>query len=358
MKKLRIAFTASVLMLCMLPMLLLLFGYKNANRENRPLAKLPKLIENGSVNLDFSSEFNKFADDNFALREVLVTACNGVTASVLGDYNGTSAVIGRDGWLYFADTLGDYTGAAVLDDAELDSAARWLAGLQTELEERGTELIFIIAPNKATVCPENMPGYILSAEPSSNLYRLQQLFEKYGVSHIDAAGLLKQAKQTHPVYYMRDSHWNNFGATLVYNACAERLGLETCDPMAYEEVCDHRGDLVNFVYPAAELNETRLVYSYPHSYSPVDHPVNFDMFKVNETVSEVNAFTLVMYHDSFGKSLQPIFSASVGRLVMLKSNSPIYSAEDAASYGADAVIIELVERNLDLLCEYAAKNGG
>ena len=42
---------------------------------------------------------------------------------------------------------------------------------------------------------------------------------------------------------------------------------------------------------------------------------------------------------------------------MIKSNSPAYRAEDAVTYGADYVIIELVERNLDLLCKYAAENG-
>lgn len=359
MKKLRIAFIVTVLAACVLPALLLACGFKNANRENRPLAEMPKLIDEDGLNLKFAKGFDKFMDDNFALREYLVTACNTVTVGALGDYNGKSAIIGREGTLLYSETSDDYLGVDLLSAEQISSAADYLAALQAELAQKGVALIFIAAPNKASVCPEYMPAYLKPVGGEGNLAALQAELDKKGVSCIDARGILLSAKQStgRPVYYLRDSHWNNFGAALIYNAAAERLGLEAIDADTYTTAEDYTGDLVNFVYPSAPKYEERIIYTFPREYSTVDHQVNFDMFKVNETTSDANEMTLLVYHDSFGKSLHPFFASSVGRLVMLKSNSPVYDPADADKYGADAVIIELVERNLDLLCEYAAKNG-
>ena len=356
-KKLKIGFIILVFCCFAVPSALLLFGFKNANRENRPLAKLPALVEDGKANLDLSSDFDRYMDDNFALREYLVTACNKVSAALLNDYNGDSAIIGRNGTLLYSETADDYIGVNTLSAERISSAAEFLAGLQAQYAESGAKMIFIIAPNKASVYPEFMPSYVYTVEGVRNIDLLQAALAERGVCHIDARGILTDAKREHAVYYLTDSHWNNYGATLVYNAAAELMGLEEYEVSAFTTAEDYRGDLVNFVYPAAEMNEQRLVYTYPRGYEPVDHRVDFDMFRVNETTSDANGICLLMYHDSFGKSLQPIFSPSVGRLVMIKSNSPAYRAEDAVTYGADFVIIELVERNLDLLCKYAAENG-
>ena len=44
MKKLQTVFICIVLAAFIVPSALMLFGFKNANRENRPLAKLPELV--------------------------------------------------------------------------------------------------------------------------------------------------------------------------------------------------------------------------------------------------------------------------------------------------------------------------
>ncbi len=360
MKKASIAFIITVLAACAMPVVLMLCGVKNANRENRPLAQLPALIgEDGALNLDFPSGFDKYVNDHFALREHIVTACNTATVGLLGDYNGESAIIGRDGTLLYAETAGDHLGTNLLSGERIASAADYLCALQAELNAQGRQFVFIVAPNKATIYPEYMPGRLRPVDGSRNIDALQNALAERGVCFIDARALLTEAKHAYdrPVYYLRDSHWNNLGAALVFNAIAGELGLEHVDETSFMTANDYSGDLVNFVYPSAPHYEERLVYSFKHEYSPVGHMVNFDMFKENETESDANDAVLLVYHDSFGKSLQPFLSSACGRLVMLKSNSPSYRIEDAEACGADFVVIELVERNLDLMCEYAVKNG-
>ena len=117
---------------------------------------------------------------------------------------------------------------------------------------------------------------------------------------------------------------------------------------------DRTGDLHNFVYPSTEYPEERIIYPEFHSYKS-KRPINFDRDKDIETTSETNGLTMLVYHDSFGRSLQPIFSQSVGRLAM-NSYFP-YKLDYIEKYDPDIVLIELVERNLDLLYEHAASLG-
>lgn len=354
MKKLKIAFIALVLAVLMIPSALMLFGYKNANRENRVLAKLPKLITEDGLNTRFASQFDKYADDNLALREYIVTAFNVTDIALLKDVNGTNAVIGRDNNIFYGETVDDYLGINVMTAEQIASIADYLLDMQNKLSERGIEFAFMTAPNKATIYPELMPGYLKPVEGERNIDLLAAALLERGVSYIDAKSLLLSAKTTRSVYYRHDSHWNNYGAMLVYNEIAAVFGLEQRDPETYETDTDRMGDLHNFVYPSTDYPEERIIYPELRAYTSV-RPINFDRDKIVETQSEANGLSMVFYHDSFGRSLQPILSECIGSLYMT-SYFP-YDTSCIDENKPDAVLIELVERNLDKLYEHAASLG-
>ena len=52
-KKLLVLFAALFMVVCLLPSVGLLLGYEGENYENRPLARLPKLIERDGLNLEY-----------------------------------------------------------------------------------------------------------------------------------------------------------------------------------------------------------------------------------------------------------------------------------------------------------------
>jgi hypothetical protein len=350
MKKLYIVFISVVLAALLVPSALMFCGFKNANRENRVLASMPKLVTDGGLNLEFSKKFDKYVEDRFALREYLVTAFNMTDIALLKDYNGTTAVIGREGHIFFGETVDDYLGINQLTDEQIGAIVRYLSDLKAELNSRGIEFAFMIAPNKAAIYPECMPGYLKPTDNARNIDLLADALTKAGVDYIDAKSLLLAAKESREVYYKHDSHWNNYGAMLVYNETAERFGLEKHDPEVYETVTDRTGDLHNFVYPSSDYLEERIVYPDFGGFRS-KRPVNFDRDKIVETTSDANALSMVFYHDSFGRSLQPILSQGVGSLFMT-SYFP-YDTKYVDENEPDIVLIELVERNLDLLYEYA-----
>ncbi|MCR5611445.1 MAG: hypothetical protein K6F68_06415 [Clostridiales bacterium] len=354
MKALRILFIAVIVAACLVPSVFMVAGYKNPNRENRVLAKLPSFIEKGSVNTEFFTKLDKYTNDHFAFRDVLVNAFNSLDVAVLNDFNGKNAVIGKNNHIFYGETVDDYLGIDQLSEAEIDSIVNYLAALQTELGEKGIRFAFMVAPNKATIYPEYMPDYLRATDSARNIDMLRVALEKRGVGMIDAAEVLLNAKGTRTVYYEHDSHWNNFGAMLVYDRIAKFFGLEQFDAYDYTTVFDRTGDLHNFVYPVTEYKEERIVYPEFNPWKS-KKPIDFDRDKTIQTTSSANGLTMVVYHDSFGRSLQPILSQSVGKLFM-SSYFP-YKTDYIYKNDPDIVLIELVERNLDKLAEYAISLG-
>lgn len=337
-----------------MPSVLLVCGYKNPNRENRILSPLPKLLTEDGFNTAFASKFDKYFEDHFALRDHLVSAFNSADVALLHDYNGTNAVIGKNDHIFYGDTMDDYLGVNQLNDDQITTIAHYLVDVQNSFAIKGIRFAFIIAPNKATIYPEYMPDYLKPTDSDRNIDLLQAAMKERSITFIDAKKILTDAKQIRPVYYEHDSHWNNYGAMLVHNSATEIFGLEQFDPEVFTVVKDRTGDLHNFVFPASEHLEDRIVYPEFHAYSS-KRPINFDRDKTVETTREEDGLTLVLYHDSFGRSLQPIFSQSFGKLYM-NSYFP-YNFDYTEDKAPDIVIIELVERNLDKLYEHAVSLG-
>ena len=354
MKRLNYIFIFLFLFLCFVPSILMTAGFKNPNRENRPLAKLPVLFKDGSLNTDFFDQLDDYVEDRFALKDVLVNAFNTLDAAILGDVSGDNAVIGKDNFIFYGETVDDHLGINGLTEAEICSIVNYLSAIQAELSENGTVFAFMIAPNKATIYPELMPDHLIPTENERNIDLLTSALLKAGVNVVDAKSTLIEGKRTRSVYYEHDSHWNNYGAMLVFNETSRLFGLEAFDAEDYTTVFDRVGDLHYFVYPTTEYLEERIVYPERAKWSS-RRPIDFDRDKEVETASDVNGLTMVVYHDSFGRSLQPILSQSVGKLFM-NSYFP-YDMSFVERNSPDLVLIELVERNLDKLAAYAQSLG-
>lgn len=354
MKALRTIFISVIIAACLVPSAFMIAGYKNPNRENRVLAKLPSFIEKGSVNTEFFEKLDKYTNDHFAFRDVLVNAFNTIDVFLLHDYNGKNAVIGKNNHIFYGETVDDYLGVGQLTGDQISAIANYLADLQKELGEKGIRFAFMVAPNKATIYPEYMPDYLQPSDSARNITMLYDALSDRGVASIDASKVLISAKSSRSVYYEHDSHWNNYGAMLVYNQIAAIFGLEAFDANDYTTVFDRTGDLHNFVYPVTEYKEERIIYPEFNAWK-TKKPIDFDRDKTIATTSSANGLTMVVYHDSFGRSLQPILSQSVGKLFM-SSYFP-YKTDYIYKNSPDIVIIELVERNLDKLAEYAASLG-
>ena len=65
-----IAFIAAILTACLLPIGANIFGYTAVNRENRPLAREPQIVDRDGLNLEFPSDFDDYWQEGGACDSV------------------------------------------------------------------------------------------------------------------------------------------------------------------------------------------------------------------------------------------------------------------------------------------------
>lgn len=255
-----------------------------------------------------------------------------------------NVIVGKDGYLYYKDTVADHTGSGRLSDEEIKRIAERLSEYYEIIDDK--TFIFVIAPNKNSLY-DHMPGRYKKSTESSNAERLIKLLkEEY--PQITAVDLFEMFRgQDDELYYRTDTHWNDEGALLVYKEIVKAAGHTA---KAFEDmdktVTGMTGDLQKMLYPDAKNNESRILYDTDFEYLTNTRSTEQNYI---ESYCETGEGSLVMYRDSFANNLVELFSDTYEYAVYDKSLP--YDPKLVNVYDADTVVIEIAERNLKLLLE-------
>lgn len=356
-KTLSLIFTVLFLAVCLVPGLgLLLTGGADA-AANEILPAAPVIAADGEFNPDVLAETAAYVNGRFSFRLEGITAWAKLNASLFHTSTAENVLLGRDGWLFYAPTIHDYTGDAPMTARELYCAARTLYLLQEYAEDCGGDFLFTAAPNKNTLYPEYMPERTRLGGVS-NMDALYALLDEMGVSHLDLRDifacpsepsyLLRDdfAHQSEPLYFKTDSHWNAKGAALAADALLAALGRESAYfANTVSAGATHRGDLYEMLYPAGKSLEEDFAYAPGFSFSA--NTENPDRVTIT-TESAAGNGALLCYRDSFGRNLYPYLAESFASAEFSRRNE--YTAATLPEGGT--LMIELVERNLRYLVEY------
>lgn len=349
MKKLGLKiYIALFLIVCMVPALGMFVQGKVQPVGNEILQPAPKLTKSGKFNTEVLVESSDYIADHFALRRPLASLWAGLNASVFNTSVEEQIMLGKDGWLFYTDTAEDCMGMG-LDDGLLRHAANNLSLIQEYLESEGMDFCFVIAPNKGSLYPEMLPDYVKGDRSGANAVRLLPMLEQCGVNTAD---LFSAFENEEILYYETDSHWNSKGAALGADEILRSLGRDSNfyfgSFVAGEE---HRGDLHEMLYPAGSHTETNLVPSEAFSFTSLKDTAGGNAINI-QTENPAAEGRLFCWRDSFGVSLYPYLAESFQTAQF--SRSFPYELPKAAELGADCVVIELVERNLEQLLSNAA----
>lgn len=338
-KTVSLLFVLLFIALCLVPGAgLALTGGAKAG-ANEILAPAPRLSgREGGLNGAVLTELADYIGDRFYLRQECVTAWAELNAA-FGSSVTDDVILGREGWLYYAPTLADYTGADPMTARELWCAGRTLYLLQEYVEARGGQFLFTAAPNKNSLYGGNMPAWP-RADADSNADRLQAMLADMGVKCLDLFALFREQDET--LYFPTDSHWNGRGAALAADAVLAALDRDAPYFRGGFEPGTHRGDLYEMVFPAGKATDTDWIYGPGFTFEASS--ANPDSITL-KTASGSGAGKLLMYRDSFGRNLYPYLAESFSQAVFSRKTD--YDPTLMADGGA--VVIELVERNLRYL---------
>ena len=321
--------------------------------ENRVLAEKPCLHhEDGSLNKNYTADFDAWFSDRFGLRTQLVTAYGKLTSKLFHVSSEKDVIIGNDGWLYYTPTIPDATGVRTLSDTEIRHSAHNLQLMRDYAANHGAKLVFAPAPNKASIYPEHLPARYLQTGSGNNLDALTAALRQADVTVCDWRAALRDAAGDRQLYHKLDTHWNGDGAMLGYQTLMQTLGLDDLGfaDTARTETCDWDGDLWDMLSPAQKNPDQNAVYAVPQTYHTVGRMRSIDDLSI-KTACENGTGSLLMFRDSFGRALIPLLGERFASCSFQRGNAiPLDLLETEP---ADYVVYELVERNLERLLTYA-----
>lgn len=342
------AFAALILALCLVPSVGMFFAGQSEAGGNEVLASLPSLRDHeGKLNTGYLNQLTDYVEDNYFLRPQFVTAWSALNQRVLRTSIADNVLLGRNGWLYFADTLGDYTGSELLDGREVFSAVRNLALMEEYCQSQGVQFLFAIAPNKNTVYPEHMPALPVFSQ-ENNRKTLGRALTEAGVSFLDLSAAFESQREV--LYFTQDSHWNSKGAALAadwINTALYRGAPRYFYGGSFTPAADHRSDLYDMLCPTGTWLETdqkydgKLVFDYD---APIRSAENMTIMTTGQ-----GRGSLLMFRDSFGNLLYPYLADSFAHALFSRATD--YRLNLIQEREAEYVVVELVERNLDYLLQ-------
>lgn len=351
MKKGKLIYCILFFAICLCPSLGMLVTKQETSSENRQLSEFPSpKTEEGKINVEWLSQAGDYFQEHFAFRNELVTGNALLHGRLLETSTADGVIQGKNGWLYYKDSLDDYLGQDLLSDRSLFNIAHMLSMTQQALEEKGVNFLFTIAPNKNSLYGDNMPYYDkLKVSDQTNRENLESWLTTEKVAYADLYQALMEEDEV--LYHARESHWNNKGAALAADVLMDALGKDhdSYEGESYTVRRDYTGDLDTMLYPLASTADDEIYYDKETTYATVEEiQSNFDP-RIT-TVNPVKEGSLVMYRDSFGNALLPYMADAYANAYF--SRGIPYQLMDVETHSADTVIIERAERFLPEMSQF------
>ncbi len=371
-KSIRRFFALLFVVLTGIPLVLLIIVpvVQVAETEKRELAAFPEKPAGIAAIPPYPKRFEAWFNDHFGLRTALIHGHSRVKVSLLGVSTHQKVALGNNGWLYYSgDVMDDFRGVRRLGHEGLVYWQRFLEGKRDWLAARGVRYLFVVAPNKQSIYPEFIPARHTRVGTPMLDQLLAHLKRNSDLEILDLRPALAAAKQTGRLYDKTDSHWNERGAYIAYQAMMERLtawfpalaatpltrfrvetdtasGGNLAGMLNLKDVLlEDRTRLTLTVPACAERTAIQLAAKRPWARHARPFRIRCD------TASDVGA---VIFRDSFFSRLTPLLSESLRQadyVWQANAKHPLTESfplmmQMVARERPDVVIDEIVERKL------------
>jgi alginate O-acetyltransferase complex protein AlgJ len=329
--------------------------------DNRTPAAWPELKFNGKTLETAPGQIDAYYNDHFGFRNDLIRWHSYVQVAYLAESPSTAFVVGKDGWLFYANdhSIEDCRHTAPLTEAQLEGWRRTYTARRDWLAQYGIQYVAFMGPNKHSIYPEMLPSTLKQVHPTSRYDQLVAYLGKYpGSPFVDVRAPLLQAKPIGRLYKKGDTHWNEQGAFVAYQEVMGELAkhLPGLKPIARSEF-----EVENFIERNADLarnlglgkllpeQDVRMIPRKPRAavrskeevYPGLALPAYIQPFAMESPSRSLRA---VVFRDSFFTLLAPFVAEHFGRSVFVWHQP--FDPELILKEKPDVVIDEIVERAL------------
>lgn len=294
--------------------------------EYRPLAEMPRLALNLPGLVQFRFGFEKYWNDRFGFRPLLVRAYSRLVVFGLRTSASPDVLLGREGWLFFTGDgiRADMEGRARLSEAELRRCRTLLEERRDWLERRGAHFLFVTVPNKDSVYAEFLPAWARRPAGASRMDQLlAYLREHSDVEVLDLRPALNAGRAQGLLYYRTDTHWNNRGAFTAYRALMQRLqpwvpgeAPLTERDFLQTEVTGYAGDLTRLLALEDDLREDSVRFELRRPPAAREVPVegaDWQRIGQRRVFARGDGKRILIFHDSYFGFLIPFLPEHFAR---------------------------------------------
>lgn len=331
--------------ICSIPVLTMpFFDFSlDTSSENRDKSELPDLMTEDGFNWTYFSEVDDYLSDNFQFREILVAINANYKDIIFNTSAEEQVILGKNNWLFYEETVDDYTGLDTLSDMEIQHIVKTISLIDEYAQSVDCEFAFTIAANKNSIYPEYMPWYYISYSDESNAEKVIAELEEQEMLDL-YTNMFELFENTEEISYLQmDSHWNNYGAYLGFLEMCETLNIEEINfEIVSEEIrVDYESDLLGMLYATGEIYDEQIYYEFDTTYEYISNFKSVEDLQI-QTACSTGEDSIIVFRDSFGNALIEYFARQFSEVEF--SRVVPYSVYKAAD--TDYMILEIVERNI------------
>lgn len=289
--------------------------------ENRAKASRPKLDVN---RLDFFPDsYSKYYEDHFIPRNRLMKVHTWLSRDVFKkNLVSKDVLLGKDNWMFHASNgLKNYRGTYMFSQNELGQLCDEFNYRFDTLNKLGTKVFVFILPDKFSVYSEKLPSYIKKAKYGRTQQIIDELNKCSPVRFFTIKDSLLAKKDSIPLFFKYDTHWNGFGGFWAAKAITSILkenGVKcfnhTPESYVLETSIRERGNLEGMLADSKEYPET--AYTMVPIFTGAD-TIDTIKYKAPENFSLANQYqyfytnnnpeldNVLFFRDSFGWFVMP-----------------------------------------------------
>ncbi len=361
-----IAFMAMFVLVLWLPIADKIFGLDRSRApiEKRKLAEKPVFSLGWEAVVKYPTKYDAYFNDHFGYRNWLINWHSDAKVKWLGMVSSPKVMEGKEGWLFFTgDRIIEFCCRAT-KPFSAEQLAEWQRVLEDRrdwLAERGIRFLITVVPNKHTIYPEYLPGWLTRVGEKSRLEQfMEHMQANSDVEILDLRDAFFEAKKHERLFHRTDTHWNDEGAFVAYREIMSRLSkwFPDAKPLSRvnftcQQVMERGGDLARLIGQQSSIKEERLVFlpKKPRHAQRVDPEylltIRHWRGRGDPVVMECENGQIpraVMFRDSLAVALIPFLSEHFGRMACLWTHR--FDREIIERERPNVVIHEIGERLL------------
>lgn len=334
--------------------------------ENRGFAKAPMLLRAGELHLNsprarlkallkFPGESKYYVSDHYGFRNLLIRSHGELMVNGLGVTSNHAVILGKEGWLYLANdgSLEDWRNIDLFTSDDLKEWKQMLEERNAFCAARGIPYLFVVAPSKYDIYPQYMPDNLTRIGTTCRLDQLlDYLRQTQSPVHVLdlRPALLKAREDGTRLFQKTDTHWNDRGAWVAYQAIMDAVkplapNVRILDSTQFEPVVRVRPgmDLAGILGLNDVLVEESLDLK-PRIPLRLSHVVQDSVDPITAEASGAGHPRVVIFRDSFMTMVLPFIAESFGRGVFFWEDG--FDERVVEQEKPDIVIQQIAQRKL------------